>query len=102
MYGTHIQCTDVGRAAWLKRASLSARGLGESATQPDSPALIGAGHGSMRGHPVSVILGRGWPGWAGTGLKSCLCAFVTLFDFLLLVAPTSAFAATEANQEIVA
>lgn len=106
MYRTHIQCADVARTAWPKPAPLSARGLpgglGRSATQTDSPAAGSAGQGAMRGHPVGVILGRGWQGWAGACLKSCLCAFVTPFVFLLLllVAPTSALAATEANQEI--
>lgn len=49
MYRTHIQCADVGRAAWPKLASLSARGLnsgvGESTTQTVSRASGNAGQG---------------------------------------------------------
>lgn len=47
MYRTHIQCADAGRAAWLKPAPLSARGLntglGESTTGTVSLAAGSAG-----------------------------------------------------------
>lgn len=46
MYRTHIQCADVGRAAWPKPATLSARDLngelGASTTQMDSMAVASA------------------------------------------------------------
>lgn len=80
MYRTHIQCADVARAAWPKPAPLSvpglSSGLGESVTQTDSPAAVSAGQGAVRGHPIGVILGRGWRGWTGACLKSCLTRFV--------------------------
>lgn len=105
MYRTHIQCPDVGQAAWPEPASLSARDLhselGESIMETDSPAAGNPGQGALSGHPVGIILGRGRQGWAGAWLKSWLIPFVLFVQaLLLLAAPTSAFAATEANQEI--
>lgn len=79
MYRTHIQCADVGRAAWPKPASLSARGLnsglGESTTQMDSVAAGSAGQGGMRGDLMCVLLGRSLQGRLGAYLKSCLPPF---------------------------
>ena len=83
MYRTHIQCADVGWAAWLKPSPLSALGLpgglGRSATQTVSPAAGSAGQGAMRGHPIGAILpilGRGRLGWSSVCLKSSLTPFV--------------------------
>lgn len=74
MYRTHIQCADLGRAAWPKPASLPARGFndehGASTTQAASMvAAVSAGQDAVRGHPVGVTAGSGWQRRASAGQK---------------------------------